>query len=129
MVLDSLWLCTQHGWNALISAASRGHLEVCEYLLQKRANALVLDVHDCDAAAYARQNKHDGVAELLEKAMTAQIAAVREAAVMQPAMRRECLTGWHDTTCYLWPPLLQGFTPTSKPSASHWSCTDSCTVS
>lgn len=118
----------QHGWNALISAASRGHLEVCEHLLQKRANALVLDVHDCDAAAYARQNKHDGVAELLEKAMTAQIAAVREVGVQLP-----CVGCWKSVLMgcffYLWPPLLQGFTPTSKPSASHWSCTDSCTVS
>lgn len=67
----------QHGWNALMSAASRGHGDVVEYLLQKHANALVLDLHDCDAATYARQNKHTSVADALEAVMMKQRAAVR----------------------------------------------------
>lgn len=67
----------QHGWNALMSAGSRGHGDVVEFLLQKNANSLVLDLHDTDAETYARQNKHYGVADTLKAAMVKQRAAVR----------------------------------------------------
>jgi ankyrin repeat protein len=67
---------SQHGWNALMSAASRGHTPIVEYLLQMRANALVLDKHDADALTYARKNKHSVTAHMLDAAIKSQTAAV-----------------------------------------------------
>lgn len=111
----------QHGWNALISAASRGNEGVCRFLLEKRANSLVLDVHEYNAADYARQNNHENVALLIEKAMEAQLAEVR----FVRARHSRCVCAH----CVANSPA-QGYTPTSKPAGtSHWTCTDSCTVS
>jgi hypothetical protein len=59
-----------------MSAASRGHTPVVEYLLQKRANALVLDKHESDALSYARQNKHKAASDMIEAAIKRQTASV-----------------------------------------------------
>jgi hypothetical protein len=83
----ALSLChLQHGWTALMAAASRGHYAVVEYLLaHARANALAVDFHQADALSYATQFRHESVVRLLKRSMVAPDCSCRECAFDSPS--------------------------------------------
>jgi uncharacterized protein len=55
------------GWTALMFAAGEGHVEVCQALLENKADPNLKDKDGDTALDHARANQHQNVLELLNK--------------------------------------------------------------
>lgn len=65
---------THEDWTALMWAAAEGKTEIAKLLIERGADVMMADTDGEDAVYFARQNKHESLAQMLEALKVAKAA-------------------------------------------------------